>query len=235
MNTLIRIKKIIEDCIEDKISLSVAFIKVKSIGINDIEIIEFIESESNGEFGGNFPDYRIIEGEPYYKFQNKYTGEIDVKSIPFYKDDREKSKKVNERKINLGIFEIEEIIRNNKGKNLSIKFLPDQLNFSRDEFLKNRSLSAEWDLIDAYWSFSQTVFPNLLNRIKAKFIELLSPLVLPENKNLIFSKKSQFDASKIIIDIVKKAQKKIILIDGYIDENTLNLLSSKKKLSQLRF
>jgi hypothetical protein len=45
----------------------------------------------------------------------------------------------------------------------------------------------------------------------------------------IFYNGQIFDAYKFASDIIKKAEKSIILIDNYIDENTLAILSKRNK------
>ena len=49
-----------------------------------------------------------------------------------------------------------------------------------------------------------------------------------EVKQKIFFDGQIYDAFSFIIDLIGKAQKKLILIDNYVDVNTLNLLCKKK-------
>jgi hypothetical protein len=51
---------------------------------------------------------------------------------------------------------------------------------------------------------------------------------LPSEKGIFFEGEV-FDAYRFALSLIKKANQKIILIDNYIDENTLIMLSHKKK------
>lgn len=62
-----------------------------------------------------------------------------------------------------------------------------------------------------------------------KFDEVFNQLQLEENiKQRIFFDGQIYDAYSIIIDIIKKANKKILIIDNYIDDSVLKMLSKKK-------
>ncbi len=50
-----------------------------------------------------------------------------------------------------------------------------------------------------------------------------------QKKAVLFFKGQMFDAFSCIADIIKSAVKEIILIDGYTDTATLDLLSKKKE------
>jgi len=50
-----------------------------------------------------------------------------------------------------------------------------------------------------------------------------------EKKAVLFFKGQMYDAFSCIADIISKAKSDIILIDGYVDTGTLDLLSKKKK------
>ena len=63
-----------------------------------------------------------------------------------------------------------------------------------------------------------------------KFDEVFNQLQLEENiKQRIFFNGQIYDAYSVIIDIIKKAKKKILIIDNYIDDSILKMLSKKKK------
>ena len=51
-----------------------------------------------------------------------------------------------------------------------------------------------------------------------------------EVKQKIFFDGQIYDAFSFIVDLIGKAQKKLILIDNYVDVNTLNLLCKKKRV-----
>ena len=61
-----------------------------------------------------------------------------------------------------------------------------------------------------------------------KFNEVFNQLQLEENiKQKIFFEGQIYDAYSLIIDIIKKANKKILIIDNYIDESVLKMLAKK--------
>ena len=63
-----------------------------------------------------------------------------------------------------------------------------------------------------------------------KFDKIFNQLQLEENiKKRIFFEGQIYDAYSIIIDIIKKANKKILIIDNYIDDSVLQMLTKKKK------
>ena len=61
-----------------------------------------------------------------------------------------------------------------------------------------------------------------------KFNEVFNQLQLEENiKQKIFFEGQIYDAYSMIIDIIKKANKKILIIDNYIDDSILKMLAKK--------
>lgn len=77
---------------------------------------------------------------------------------------------------------------------------------------------------------------TIKNKIDKKFIEqdkkfdiIFDQLQLEENiKQRIFFEGQIYDAYSIIIDIIKKANKKIVIIDNYVDDSILKMLAKKK-------
>ena len=62
-----------------------------------------------------------------------------------------------------------------------------------------------------------------------KFDQVFDQLQQEENiKQKIFFEGQIYDAYSIIIDIIKKANKKILIIDNYIDDSILKMLTKKK-------
>lgn len=55
----------------------------------------------------------------------------------------------------------------------------------------------------------------------------------PEFKQKIFFKGQIYDAYSLIIDIIKSAQNKILIIDNYLDDSILKMLSKKNKSVQI--
>ena len=78
---------------------------------------------------------------------------------------------------------------------------------------------------------------NIENKMDKKFIEqdkkfdiIFDQLQLEENiKQRIFFDGQIYDAYSLIIDIIKRANKKILIIDNYIDDSVLKMLAKKKK------
>ncbi len=78
---------------------------------------------------------------------------------------------------------------------------------------------------------------NIENKIDKKFIEqdkkfdiIFDQLQLEENiKQRIFFEGQIYDAYSLIIDIIKRANKKILIIDNYVDDSVLKMLAKKKK------
>ena len=63
-----------------------------------------------------------------------------------------------------------------------------------------------------------------------KFNEVFKQFQGEKNiKQKIFFDGQIYDAYKLIIDIIKKANKKILIIDNYIDDSVLEMLTKKKK------
>ncbi len=63
-----------------------------------------------------------------------------------------------------------------------------------------------------------------------KFEEVFNQLQLEENvKQRIFFDGQIYDAYSLIIDIIKRANNKILIIDNYIDDSILKMLTKKKK------
>lgn len=62
-----------------------------------------------------------------------------------------------------------------------------------------------------------------------KFDEVFNQLQLEENiKQRIFFNGQIYDAYSLIIDIIKKADRKVLIIDNYIDDSVLKMLTKKK-------
>ena len=74
------------------------------------------------------------------------------------------------------------------------------------------------------------------NKIDKKFIEndkkfelIFDQLQFEENiKQRVFFEGQIYDAYSVIIDIIKKANKKILIIDNYVDDSVLKMLTKKR-------
>lgn len=92
-------------------------------------------------------------------------------------------------------------------------------NVLRDYLLKGYALNQRMDKIENHYE-------NLSIEVKQISLQLKT-LELP-NQGIFFDGQI-FDAYAFISSIIKVAKKEIILIDNYIDESTLTLLSKKNK------
>ncbi len=90
-------------------------------------------------------------------------------------------------------------------------------------------------------SINKNLFEKVItieNKMDKKFIEhdkkfdiIFDQLQLEENiKQRIFFDGQIYDAYSIIIDIIKRANTKILIIDNYIDDSVLKMLSKKRKM-----
>ena len=75
---------------------------------------------------------------------------------------------------------------------------------------------------------------NVVNRIDCTQERLVSRVERLETRynetgNRVFFKGQMWDATSCIEEIIRKAGKKVILIDGYVDKGTLDMLSRKRE------
>ena len=67
-----------------------------------------------------------------------------------------------------------------------------------------------------------------------KFDEVFNQLQHEQNiKQKIFFEGQIYDAYSLIIDIIKKANQKILIIDNYVDERVLKMLTKKNKTVEI--
>ena len=90
-----------------------------------------------------------------------------------------------------------------------------------------------------FMNINKSLFEKVVsieNKMDKKFIEqdkkfdiIFDQLQLEENiKQRIFFQGQIYDAYSLIVDIIKKASKKILIIDNYVDDSILNMLTKKK-------
>ncbi|MCI8700574.1 MAG: ORF6N domain-containing protein [Clostridia bacterium] len=108
--------------------------------------------------------------------------------------------------------------------------------------LKNEiAIQVSINIMDAFVEMRKFIFINgqVFNRLTSvenklleydkKFDEVFNQLQLKENiKQRIFFNGQIYDAYSLIIDIIKKANKKILIIDNYVDDSILKMLTKKK-------
>ena len=74
-----------------------------------------------------------------------------------------------------------------------------------------------------------TNIEHKLSEYDKKFDEVFNQLQLEENiKQRIFFEGQIYDAYSLIVDIIKKANMKILIIDNYVDDSILKMLTKKK-------
>lgn len=117
-----------------------------------------------------------------------------------------------------GITMLAAVLKSEVAVNISIKivniFMQMRKKFSENNQVFERLTSLEYKLLEQ----------------EKKINNILGELKFEENiKQKIFFKGQIYDAYSIIIDIIKSANKKILIIDNYIDDNVLKMLSKKKK------
>ena len=67
-----------------------------------------------------------------------------------------------------------------------------------------------------------------------KFDEVFNQLQHEENiKQKIFFEGQIYDAYSLIIDIIKKANRKILIIDNYVDESVIKMLTKNNKMVEI--
>ena len=133
-----------------------------------------------------------------------------------------------------------------KGRGSNLKYLPYVYSEQGVAMLagvlhSEAAIRISIDIINAfvamrhYLSDNAMVFQRLdrieLKQLESdeKFRKIFSQLEQPRpDKAVIFFKGQMWDATSCIEEIISKAEKSIILIDGYVDRKTLDLLSKKK-------
>ena len=137
-------------------------------------------------------------------------------------------------------------IQKNNYKNRSKKYLPyvftEQGIAMLSGLLKNEiAVKVSINIMNAfiemrkYISTNSQVFERLTNvefkllEHDKKFDELFDKFQEKEIKQKIFFKGQIWDSYSLIIDIIKRANNKITLIDNYVDDSILDMLIKKKK------
>ena len=79
--------------------------------------------------------------------------------------------------------------------------------------------------------FSLAEYQNSTDARFERVFGYLGQRSLPNQK--IFFKGEMFDAFALLVDLIKSAAESLMLVDGYVDVNTLNILSKRKRASRL--
>lgn len=229
--------KLISDLSNDDVKLSNSLSKAKKISIKlkDEDLDKFITSELEGEFDeDNFPLYRKFRAKTKGVFQNKFSGIIQHQELQYYQLLKHAEIDPDEflnRPIFNSVLEMEEFYKITDLKVLAIEFSQSQLELAR------RYLSVDerngWFLKSGYFEFSFSTFTQIMAVVRNRMIEML--LKIDDNlkrsiqldSGIFFEDGQFFDAIIELSDKITKAKKEIILVDGYVDENTLKFFSNK--------
>lgn len=134
----------------------------------------------------------------------------------------------------------------NRGRGSNTKYLPHAFSEQGVAMLSavlrsSVAVQISLKIMDAFVSMRHYLADNgmvfqRLDRIELKqmeadekFRQIFSQLDAPkQDKAIIFFKGQMWDAVNCIEEIISKAEKSVILIDGYVDRNTLAMLTGKK-------
>lgn len=203
----------------------------KKVDFNKLQ--EFINNELNG-YKTKLPDYRILKSKPVGIFHNQINGLRDKQPLIYEEYAKMMEVDVNElynRHIDLSIPEIEDFEKNKRTKEILFSFTQQQLNHARTLLTSDEERG--WYLQEAYFELPENSFRRIIdisaNKLEEHLLELQSKIRISEkSKELFFENGSTFDALLSLSEKIKGSAKHIILIDGYVDETTLNILSTKK-------
>lgn len=141
--------------------------------------------------------------------------------------------------LNNNIYNYKEVPPNrvNNIKNLILK-LKEKLNIFKPDIFAQYDLEST-DLYKVIDSYQIYVFRSFINDV-SYFIDILNPLALKTEVNIQFTNRGIFlpgqyyEATSKVFEILKDAKNEIVLIDGYIDEKVLDILSIKKGSVKVR-
>ena len=117
-----------------------------------------------------------------------------------------------------GIAMLSAVLKSDVAVEVSIKIMNSFVEM-RNFLLSNREMFARLDRVELKQLETDKKLEEVFNYIAAN----------TEVKQNIFFDGQIYDAFSFIVGLVKKAKKEIILIDNYVDINTLNILCKKNK------
>lgn len=125
-----------------------------------------------------------------------------------------------------GIAILSGILKSEVAVQVSIKII--------DAFVEMRKfINANNSLFEKVITIENKMDKKLIEHDK-KFDLIFDQLQLEENiKQRIFFEGQIYDAYSLIIDIIKKADKKILIIDNYVDDSILKMLTKKKSFTEV--
>jgi hypothetical protein len=236
------INEIISDIENDRILLSQTLLKAQRLcrQTKNNELENFITKELEGySENDNLPEYRMKLATPIGVFQHKFQmiiQEIPLRFEALLKQAGLNDNEINKRPIYFSISEMESFLKDSELKELRITFAPTLLDFARE----NGEANLGWFLKDAYFKLSYSTFPQIMISVKRNLIDTLLKIEAESNKfrisefEVFFEDGAVFDASFKISEILRQAQKEIILIDNYVNEKTLNLFKIKNSAANLK-
>ena len=117
-----------------------------------------------------------------------------------------------------GIAMLSAVLKSDIAVEVSVKIMNSFVEM-RNFLLSNREMFARLDRVELKQLETDKMLENVFNYIATN----------TEVKQNIFFDGQIYDAFSFIVGLVKKAKKEIILIDNYVDVNTLNILCKKNK------
>jgi phage regulator Rha-like protein len=118
-----------------------------------------------------------------------------------------------------GVSMLSSILKNKKAAIISIQII-DAFVAMRHFLLENKGVFQKFQQIDQKLIEHDGNFNTIFKAIESK--------QLTPNQGIFYDNQI-YDAFKFTVDLIKQANREIILIDNYIDESVLTLLSNKNK------
>lgn len=121
-----------------------------------------------------------------------------------------------------GIAMLSEILKSEVAVQVSIKIM--------DAFVEMRKfINTNKNLFEKVINIENKIDKKFTGQDK-KFDIIFDQLQLEENiEQRVFFEGQIYDAYSLIVDIIKRANKKVLIIDNYIDDSVLKMLAKKKK------
>lgn len=120
-----------------------------------------------------------------------------------------------------GIAMLSSVLRSDVAVRVSIQIM--------DTFVEMRKYMANTSLIYNQLNLIETRQINYQSETDEKFEKVFAYISEHEEANQkVFFDGQIYDAFSLIVSLIQKAEKQIVLIDGYVDVGTLNLLVKKK-------
>lgn len=189
----------------------------------------------------NFPSYRQFRAKTKGVFQNQFSGIIQHQDLQFYQflkqADIDPEEFLNRPILN-SIPEMEEFYLITDLKVLAIEFSQSQLDLARRYLTVDERTG--WFLKSGYFEFSFSTFTQIMAVVRNRIIEMLLKIddQIKKSQQLengkFYEDGKHFDAIFDLSDKISNAKKEIVLIDGYVDENTLKFFNNKLESVQVK-